>query len=95
MVSSSTRRSVLWVLFCTSLIAAWLLGDYGWMLHWWLIACLGLALGSLLLGVLVIRTHERRALAAAIVGIGLLVGNWRLVEVAAMVALWSIRGFAP
>lgn len=32
---------------------------------------------------------------ATLVGAGLLVGNWGLVQLVAMVSLWSVNGFAP
>ncbi len=89
------RRNVMWALFSVSIVAAWLLGERGWMLHWQLEAQLRLALVTVVLGAMVIRTHERRSVAATVVGIGLLIGNWRFVEFAAMIAIWSIRGYAP
>ena len=95
MALGTTRRNVMWALFSVSVMAAWLLGERGWMLHWWLEACRGLALVTVILGAMVIRIHERRVVAAVLVGVGLIIGNWRLLEGAAMIAIWSIRGFAP
>jgi len=42
-----------------------------------------------------VASSNRKGLALSVAAVAVAAANWRLVEVAAMVAIWSVRGFAP
>jgi hypothetical protein len=92
---SRTIRVAAWASFWLSVAAAWVLGEYGWALESWMTAQIaaGAATATLAIWALANAEYRRGAIAIAIVGIA--IGNWRLVEGAAMITFWSTRGFAP
>jgi hypothetical protein len=88
-------RYIAWLCFAVSITAAWLLAEYGWMLAWYHAGMIAFALVTVCLAVWVLASSSRKRIALPFVGVGLIVGNWRVLEGALMIAIWSIRGFAP
>lgn len=91
----SGRHSITWLSFAASVIAAWSFGAFGWMYGWHFQGEIALLVLTLAVGVLALRNARWNRFSFALVGIGLLVANWGLLQMTAAMTLWSINGFAP
>ncbi|MDD5333275.1 MAG: hypothetical protein PHS32_05960 [Rhodoferax sp.] len=90
-----STRYIAWLCFSVSIAAAWLLAEYGWMLAWRLEGMIALALVTVCFGVWVLINAPRKRNTLPFVAVGLIIGNWRMLEGALMLVFWSINGFAP
>jgi hypothetical protein len=91
----ATRPSIAWLLFVASVVLASLFASFAWMLSWYVAGMLALLLVMIGAGVGVLTFASRTLRSFALVGVGLLVGNWALVQMAAMMTIWSMGRFAP
>ena len=76
-------------------IAAWAQGTYGWGTSWyqhgiWVAAC-----ASIIAAYWVLKSARWSWTSVVVVAIVLLVANYTLVEGLAVLAIWSVSGFAP
>lgn len=65
------------------------LGDAYWLLLW------SLALIHLIISVMLLIAAPRKLLFGIAVVVLLIIGQWRAIEMIAMLTIWSLRGFAP
>ena len=65
------------------------LGSAYWLLLW------ALALSHVVVSTAVIIISPEKRLVAVIVLVLLVMGQWRAIEMIAMLTIWSLRGFAP
>ncbi|KPK48584.1 MAG: hypothetical protein AMS22_15085 [Thiotrichales bacterium SG8_50] len=85
----------LWIAFWLSAVATWAAHSTLWMQEWYYLALSVLAATSLAIGVTILATKERSARNIALVVIGLVIGQWWLIEVLATQVIWRFGGFAP
>jgi len=86
----------LWIVFWLSGLLTWVANSTLWMKEWYYVSLSLLGITSLLIGVGILATtkgQKRRSI--VLIVLGLCIGQWWLVEQLAMMAFWSIEGFAP
>lgn len=88
-------RKVVWAIFWLLAILTQLASARLWMLTSYELMLSALAIFSAALGVWILITTRFAWRSVALVVLGLIVGQWWLVESLAMMAFWSLRGFAP
>jgi hypothetical protein len=91
----SFSHRVPWLGFAASCLAAACFGAFGWMVGWYQSGQLALFVVTAAFAVWAVVSSSRKAHAISVVALGVAGANWRLVEGAAMVAIWSAQGFAP
>jgi hypothetical protein len=84
-----------WVLFWLSSAGSWALGEYGWMSLWSRIGQMGLCILGATIAIFLVATAKHMRRVAALALAGLAVGQWRLLESALTIGVWSVRGFGP
>jgi len=85
-----------WFVFVVAAICAWLFSAYGWQFGWYVQGMCVLLVLNLCVAAWVLSLARRKAQAAGVLVLGLLFANFGLVEMAAMVTIWSVNGsFAP
>ena len=91
----ATHPRVAWLFFTASILSAGLFASFAWMLSWYVMGMLSLLLVTIGASAWVLSRTPRTLRVFTIVGIGLIIGNWALIKMVAMVAIWSKGGFAP
>ena len=91
----SLSHRVPWLGFAVSCLAAACFAAFGWMVDWYLSGEVALFVVTVAFSVWAVASSSRKAPAISVAVLGVVSANWRLVELAAMVAIWSARGFAP
>src|SRR4051812_31040012 len=84
-----------WALFWLSIAGAWALGEYGWTTEWSGTGQLGLGILGATIAIFLVATAKRTRGVAALALAGLAVGQWRLLESALAIGIWTVRGFGP
>jgi hypothetical protein len=92
---SPTMRKVAWAIFWLFTILTQLASARLWMLASYELVLSALAIISAGLGLWILITNRFAWRSVILVVLGLIVGQWWLVESLTMMAFWSIRGFAP
>jgi hypothetical protein len=86
----------LWFLFAAAVGTAWGFVTFGWMFSWYMKGQFAFLLLTAGLAAILLRTTRKTVGSLAAIAIGLLLANWGLLEILAMVTIWSIGGgFAP
>lgn len=86
---------VLWVAFWLTAVLTWVADSTLWMKEWYYIALSALGIVSLLIGVGIMAAKGRTRRSVILVVLGLVIGQWWLIEMLVVQTIWSIRGFAP
>ena len=89
------HQTTAWLAFAGSVAAAWLFSTYGWNLGWYTAGMLVCLVINMLAGAWVLGTSRRNINTVGLLGLGFVIGNIALLEIATMVTLWKINGFAP
>ena len=94
-VVGSTSRLSTWAPFVTCSLLSWLAAETAWSIapYFLLVYLLG-ALTAIFAVRVLVRTG-RRAWPSLGVALGLLIGEWRVLEAGIMMLFWALRGFAP
>jgi hypothetical protein len=92
-VSLSHRIS--WLGFAVSCLAAASFAAFGWMVGWYQNGQLALLVVTVAFAAWVVAGSSRKGFAFSVAALAVAGANWRLLEGAAMVATWSVQGFAP
>lgn len=84
-----------WVVFLLSAIVTWLVYLYAWTVgpYYLLLSVLGIT--SLCLGLWVLKQSRFVWHSTVLVVLGLIIGQWWLLEFLVVQVLWGNRGFAP
>jgi hypothetical protein len=91
----SFSHRVPWLGLAASCLAAACFGAFGWMVGWYQSGQLALFVVTVAFAVWAVASSNRKVPAISVAALSVVGANWRLVEGAAMVAIWSARGFAP
>ena len=91
----SLSHRIPWLGFAVSCLAAVCFAAFGWMVGWYQNGQLALLLVTVAFAAWAVASSSRKGRAFSVAALGVAGANWRLVEGAAMVAIWSVRGFAP
>jgi hypothetical protein len=86
---------VIWAPFVLTTLLAFVVGETASSTSWYYQVLLLLGALNLALGILIVWRTNGRLSAAALVFIGLIIGQFQLVEMAVVLLGWSIVGFAP
>ena len=94
-VVDSTSRFSLWAPFVACSLLSWLTAELAWSIapYFLLVHLLG-ALTAVVAVRVLLRTGLR-TWASLGVAVGLLIGEWRVVESSLMLLAWALGGFAP
>lgn len=84
-----------WLLFAGTLLLAGVFWRMGWMYSWYAQGQICLFLLTVGAAAFAIRATRRDWWVFLLVFAALVMGNFGLVQRAAMVTAWSVRGFAP
>lgn len=92
---NAKSRFLVWGPFVAAALLSWLIGETASSIrpYYELLYFLG-ALNAIL-AVRVLRHTGLRPLPILGIVVGLAIGQWRIIEAAAMTLFWSFRGFAP
>lgn len=93
-MNAKTRMVVVWAVFWLTAILTWFVYSGGWMMVSYHVALSVLGIISACLAFWILKTN-RTWRSVILVVLGLVVGQWWLVEMSIMYVLWSVRGFAP
>ena len=91
----SVKRVLLWILFVVGAVSSWSVGEMAWMYDWQIRILCVLAVINVILAVLILAHPGRRLWPLLGVAVGLILGQRTLIEIAAMMLFWSLRGFSP
>lgn len=94
-MNTKTQMIVLWGAFWLSAILTWVIYSGGWMMASYHVALSVLAIISACLAFWILKTNPFAWSSVALIVLGLVVGQWWLVEWLIVKILWSIRGFVP
>jgi NhaP-type Na+/H+ and K+/H+ antiporter len=94
-MSSVIHMKSIWLCFAVSIAAAWSFSAFAWMFTWYISGMIAFLLVTVGIAVLVLTKAIQKKGALAIVIVGLVAGNWALLQVVVMTMIWSLRGFAP
>lgn len=92
---NTKTRTALWIAFWLFSLLTLVVDLAPWMMEWRSTVRLVLGIISIVLGLSILTTIERTRRSVALVVIGLVVGQWWLIKILVVFAIWSIGGFAP
>lgn len=92
---STKPKMVGWIAFWLSVILTWLAYLYAWMVGPYYVLLSALGIISLCLGLWVLKESRFAWHSTVLVVLGLLIGQWWLIEFLVAQVLWGSRGFAP
>ncbi len=92
---SPNIRKVGWAIFCLFAILTQLASAHLWMLESYELVLSVLAVISAGLGFWILLTNRFAWRLVVLVMLGLVIGQWWLIELLTMMVFWSISGFAP
>lgn len=92
---NTKKQAVVWVAFWLSAVLTWIVYSALWMKGWYYLALSALGIISLFLGIGILATKGRTRRSIILIVLGLVIGQWWLIEMLIAQAIWSIRGFAP
>jgi hypothetical protein len=92
---NTKKQIIMWVAFWLFAVLTWVVYSGLWMKGWYYLALSALGIISLFLAIGILATKGRTCRSIILIVLGLVIGQWWLIESLAMMALWGIRGFAP
>jgi len=92
---NAKARVALWAAFWLFSFLTWLIDVSLWMMDWRSTLRFTFAIISFILAVGLLVNKERSRRSIALVVVGLVVGQWWLIQLVAVYIIWTIRGFAP
>ena len=91
-----TRGASAWIAFWFAVTAAWVFASQAWMLGWYMRGQIAFLALTVLAATVALRTSPLTWKTIVPIVAGIVVGNFGLLEVGAMIAIWSFGGgFAP
>jgi len=95
MSAKSTISISVWVPFVAAVLISVIVAETTWSLRSYSILMSSLGILNVIFAVRVLRHTGLRLWPILAVIVGLVIGQFRIIEAAAMILLWSLGGFAP
>lgn len=89
------KQKVMWVAFWLIAVLTWIVYSSLWMKGWYYLALSMLGIISLFLAIGILITKGRTYRSITLIVLGLVIGQWWIIETLAMIAFGKIKGFAP
>jgi hypothetical protein len=90
------RGALAWIAFLVAVMAAWAFASHAWMLGpWYMRGQLALFAVTVVAGTVVLRLAPLTWSTILTVLAGVVLGNFALLELGAMTAIWAFGRFAP
>lgn len=88
-------RNVMWYIFVAVTIASRVVSETAWMEDSYEVVLVVLAVMSVFCASSILMARSVKRYSAALVAIGLVIGQWHFVLMMASAATWNLHGFAP